>query len=103
MKTLLIPILAGLAIVAGTAALTGCEQAKAQSRPTTESPSSPPLGYQANVFVSYSSTGDFTPGRNNPDASGKLTAISEGWVCIREGSYETWIPRDKIVMIKLSK
>ena len=34
---------------------------------------------------------------------GQLIYLSEEWCVLKEGTYENWIPRDKVLLIRVSK
>lgn len=54
------------------------------------------------VISDSGNTSGYTTNRN-ADARGTLQVANDRWVCVKDGSAETWIPRDRVVMIKLSR
>lgn len=81
----------------------GCDQSNAQTQGPAAASSTPTVGHPAEVFVdSGNTTADFNP-NGTPDARGTLHVANDRWVCLKEGTSEIWIPRDRVVVLKISK
>lgn len=93
--------LAAVALMSGS-----CNESKAQAQTLSSAAAeshTPPIGAQAEVFVDSGTTATPISSNRNGDARGKLIVANAQWVALREGTSETWIPRERVVLLKLIK
>ena len=81
---------------------TSCSRADGQTPGTLrEAPTSPPLGTKCSLKLYRES--DASSNLSNAEITGTLTSTSGDWVCVNEGSTEHWVPKARILELKLSR
>lgn len=100
MKTMVVSVLGILAAVMVGLSLLG-QQAEAQAgNRYTAAPGTPPIGAVCEVRVLAS----LLAGKTEIEVvRGNLLAMTTEWVVLKDGSFENWIPRDKVVTLRASR
>lgn len=99
MKTMIVSVLGILAAaVIGFGIIGQDAEAQTGSR-NTPVPGTPPIGALCEVRVLAS----ILVARTEIEiVRGNLLAMTTDWVVLKEGSYENWIPRDKVITLRAS-
>ena len=97
-----IPSLVIAAAVLTAAAFTMLpEKAHAQSGSRyTAAPGTPPIGRLCEVNVIASVMSQRTEIQK---VSGTLLAMTDQWIVLQEGTFENWVPREKVVTLRASR
>lgn len=94
------------ALVLGSLFLAGSD---AQTAPEQKNGLGYPYERPCVVTLDPRAAGEFEAGSNVTGLNAPVTArgdliyLSAEWCVLREGSYENWIPRDKVLMLRASK
>ena len=108
MKTLLSP-LAGAALIGAVVSFsTPAVQAKQEAAPAV---GAIPVGLRCIVTLDPRATGH-TPVFETQQKSGlsgehivegHLVSMGDEWLVLKDGTYENWIPRDKVLLMRVSR
>jgi hypothetical protein len=97
MKKISVCMLSLAAVVAVSWSITGF-RAEAQT-PGSIAAGTPPLGRQVEIqMVAWPLS---TAVANKVE--GTLVAMTDQWIIVKEGSDESWVPREKVLLMKASK
>lgn len=90
--------------LAGLTIFSAIQPASAQAGKAASAPGTPPIGRQVEISLSPWSYGQ-SPQANQPDmkVSGVLLAMTDRWIVVQEGSYENWVPMDRVVVMRASR
>jgi len=104
-----LPIVAAVGLVAGALLIEGKAQAPAGE--VTEGSVKYPYGKECVVTVdpqTWPAATAATPGKAGgfqPDwtVRGQLILLNDQWCVLKDGTFENWIPREKVLVLRASK
>jgi hypothetical protein len=108
----ILPLLAGAAVVAAAVPFfTQPSQAQQTAGNPGEKALSYPVGVRCVVTLNPEAPATKRFGSTNSDTyevignviQGDFMAISSEWLVLKEGNYENWIPRDKVLSMRVSR
>jgi hypothetical protein len=109
MKTVL-SLLAGAAVIAAAVSFPGSTVNAQQA--VAPAAGAIPVGLRCIVTLDPRATGNSTPGLSVQEKTGLTaedtvegTLVSTGgdWLVLKDGTYENWIPRDKVLFMRVSR
>ena len=89
----------GLAAAAGVYFAIPQPQAEAQTGVAPQAAGTPPVGRLVDITLVAWPLSTATAGR----VSGTLLSMTGDWVVVKEGTFEHWIPKEKIMDMKASR
>lgn len=73
---------------------------RSDAAPTSAAPGTPPIGAICDVSVIAS----VLSGRTEiQTVKGNLLAMTSDWVVLKDGSFENWVPREKVLTLRASR
>lgn len=95
------------AVAAVILAQSSCTRSEAQTAPVAkESPGFPQTGVLCSVKIYREGQDEVKPGElqaSQLDVNGTLVVVNDQWICVKEGSSEHWIPRARVLDLRLSR
>lgn len=102
MKTKL-SMIAVASVVAAIALLATPDRAAAQAGRTAAAPGTPPIGRLVEISLSPWSYGQTPTAKDDRKVTGTLVAMTDRWVVVQEGTFENWVPMERVVVMRASR
>ena len=108
----ILPFLAGVAVIAATVPFfTQPSQAQQPAGHPADKMPAYPVGTRCVVTLNPADAAKTREGQTNGDVyrvadnkvQGEFLAINADWLVLKEGNYENWIPRDKVLSMRVSR
>lgn len=98
MKKSLVVALLAAAMVAMTLEFSGTS-ARAQTPVAASSPGTPPIGRLVDIRLVAWPLATAEAGR----ITGTLIAMTDQWLIVKDGTFEHWVPKEKVMDMKASR
>jgi hypothetical protein len=89
-------------VLAGAIALTSIEPAAAQNG-RAAAPGTPPIGRRVEISLTTWVSGEKDANMRELKVTGILVAMTDRWVVVQDGSYEQWVPMDRVVVMQAAR
>lgn len=89
--------------VAAVCLISTPQSAEAQAGRTVAAPGTPPIGRLVEISLSPWSYGQMPAAKDDRKVSGTLVAMTDRWVVVQEGTFENWVPMERVVVMRASR
>lgn len=96
-------LIAMSAAVAAAVLMMQPDAAQAQNARISSAPGTPPVGRLVEISLTPYSATQFTSEKDQRKITGTLVAMTDRWIVLQEGSYENWVPMDRVVVMRANR